>query len=311
MTLAKLRQLDPRKLWPEEDRDFTPWLSSKEGLALLGEKLGMELELENTEVTIGNYRADIIAKDTLTNSYIVIENQLSSTDHDHIGKLLTYAASFDAKAVIWIAQNFRDEHRQTIDWLNNITVKDIDFYGIEIELLQIGDSPYAANFKIVSQPNEGTRVIRTGSLTKGDSLKLDFWKAFNDYLVNHGKPINIRTAFPQHWYDVAIGKSGAHITLTLRTNMKDVGCEIYMGGDDAKELFQFLFKDKAAIEEVTGPLEWNELPEGKASRIVARKAIDPTKEDKWESCFQWYLDSVANFKKELVPRIKSFYSMQS
>jgi hypothetical protein len=311
MVLAKLKQVGPRKLWPEEDKDFTPWLSSKEGLTLLGEKLGMELELENTEVTVGNYRADIVAKDTLTNSHIVIENQLSQTDHDHIGKLLTYAASFDAKAIVWIAENIRAEHRQTIDWLNNITMKDVDFYGIEIELLQIGDSPYAPNFKIVSQPNEGTRVIRTGTMTKGDTLKLEYWTAFNDYLTSHGKPVNIRTAFPQHWYDVSIGKSGAHIALTLRTNMKDIGCEIYMGGDDAKELFQFLIRDTAAIEEVTGPLEWHELPEGKASRIVARKALDPTQKDKWDSCFQWYLDYITKFKKEFVPRIKSFYSTQS
>jgi hypothetical protein len=311
MKLEKLIQLSPRKQWPEEDRDFTPWLSSKEGLALLGETLEMELELKNTEVSVGNYRADIVAKDTLTNSNIVVENQLSSTDHDHIGKLLTYAASVDAKAVVWIAQRFRDEHRQTIDWLNNITVKDIDFYGIEIELLQIGDSSFAANFKIVCKPNEGTRIIRTGSLPKGDSLKLNFWNAFNDYLANHDNPINIRTALPQHWYDVAIGRSGAHIALTLRTNKKDIGCEIYMGGDDAKELFQFLLRDKVTIEETTGPLEWYELPEGKASRIVARTVIDPTIKDKWINCFQWYLDCVDKFRKEIVPRIKNFYSSQS
>ncbi len=232
---------------------------------------------------------------------------MSQTDHDHIGKLLTYAASFDAKAIIWIAQSFRDEHRQTIDWLNNITIKDIDFYGIEIELLQIGNSPYAPNFKLICKPNEGARVIRTGTLTKGDSLKLDFWKAFNDYLTNKGKPINIRTALPQQWYDVSIGNSWAHISLTLRTAIKDIGCEVNMNGDDAKEIFHSLFKDRAVIEKATGPLEWNELPESKSSRIIARNNIDPTKEDNWNKCFKWYLDLVAIFRKEFVPRIRRFY----
>lgn len=313
MTLAKLKQVDLRKLWPEEDKDFTPWISSKEGLAILGETLGMELELENTEVYVGNYRADIVAKDTVSNSYVVVENQLAQTDHDHIGKLLTYAASFDAKTIVWIAQYFREEHRQAIDWLNNITSKDIDFFGIEIELLQIGESPYAANLKIVSKPNEWTRVIRNekGTLTKGDTIKLDYWTAFNEFIASHNKPINIRKALPAHWYDVTIGKSGVHISLTLRTNMKDIGCEIYIGSDDAKELFQFLLRDKEAIEAVTGPLEWNELPEGKASRIIARKTLDPTEKEKWDGCFQWYLDSILKFKKEFVPRIKNYYSSQT
>lgn len=313
MALAKLKQVDLRELWPEEDKDFTPWLSSKDGLAVLNETLGMELELENTEVYVGNYRADIVAKDTITDSYVVIENQLSQTDHDHIGKLLTYAASFDAKTVVWVAQYFREEHRQAIDWLNNITSKDIDFFGIEIELLQIGDSPYAPNLKIVSKPNEWTRTIRNekGALTKGDTLKLDYWTAFNDYLSNKDKSINVRKAQAAHWYDVSIGKSGVHISLTLRTNMKDIGCEIYMHTDDAKALFQYLLRDKGIIEGVTGPLEWHELPEREASRIVSRKTLDPTKKENWDSCFQWYIDSVSKFKAEIVPRIKKYYSSQS
>jgi hypothetical protein len=313
MTLAKLKQVDPRKLWPEEDKDFTPWLSSPEGLAVLNETLGMELELENTEAYVGSYRADIVAKDTMTDSYVVIENQLSQTNHDHIGKLLTYAASFDAKTIVWIAQNFREEHRQVVDWLNNITSKDIDFFGIEIELLQIGESPYAANLKIVSKPNEWSRTIRNvkETLTKGDTLKLDYWTAFNEYLMSHNKPINIRKAGSAHWYDVSIGKSGAHISLTLRTNMKDIGCEIYMHSDDAKALFQFLLRDKEVIERVTGPLEWQELPEKQASRIIVRNKLDPTNKETWENCFRWYLETLAKFKRELVPRIKNFYSSQS
>lgn len=128
MALGKLKQVELRNLWPDEEKDFTPWLSGKEGLTLLGEALGMELEVEDTEVFVGNYRADVVAKDTVTDEYVVIENQLALTDHDHIGKLLTYAASFDAKTIVWIAQNVREEHRQAIDWLNNITVKDIDFF---------------------------------------------------------------------------------------------------------------------------------------------------------------------------------------
>ncbi len=313
MNLSKLKQVDPRVLWPEEDKHFTPWLSSKEGLAMLGEALGMELELENTEVYVGNYRADIVAKDAITKSSIVVENQLSQTDHDHIGKLLTYAASFDAKTIVWIAQEIRDEHRQAIDWLNNITVKDIDFFAIEVELLQIGDSPFAPNFKIISKPNEWTRAIRVDkeNLSQGETLKLEYWTAFNDYLKGHNKPISLRKPLPQHWYDVSIGKSGAHFSLTLRTNAKDIGCEVYMSSEEAKELFKYLVKDKLIIEATTGPLEWNELPDGKASRIISRKRLDPTDNIRWNECFQWYMDTISSFKKEFMPRIRDFYLERS
>ena len=134
MTLSNLKRIELRKQWADEARDFTPWLSSEKGLVMLGELLGMELELEDTEVSVGSYRADIVAKDILSDQYVVIENQLEPTNHDHIGKLFTYAASFGASTLVWIAQKFREEHRQAIDWFNDVTVKEVDFFGIEIEL---------------------------------------------------------------------------------------------------------------------------------------------------------------------------------
>jgi len=309
MTLSKLVHVDLRNQWSDESKDFTPWLSSKEGLDILGETLGMELELEDTEVYVGNYKADIVAKDTISNEYIVIENQLSPTDHDHIGKLLTYAASFGASTIVWIAQKFREEHRQALDWFNEITVKEVDFFGIEIELLQIGDSPYAPNLKIVSKPNEWTRSIRSQKqyLSKGDTLKLEYWTAFNEYIEKEKKEIRVRRPRAQHGYDVAIGKSGVHFTLTLRISSKDLGCEVYMHDENAKDLFNYLLPKKDAIEAIIGDaLEWHELPEGKASRIVLRKSLDPTDNNNWNDCFKWYADTVIKFKEAFVSRIKEF-----
>jgi len=309
MSLGKLNRLDPREQWPDESKDFTPWLASQAGLNLLGETLGLELESEDTEVYVGNYRADIVAKDSISNEYVVIENQLSSTDHDHIGKLLTYAASFEAGTVVWIAKNFREEHRQAIDWFNEITIKDVDFFGIEIELLQISDSPYAPNLKIVSKPNEWTRSVRSEkqSLTAGDTLKLEYWTSFNEYIGNNNLRINQRKAGAQHWYDITIGKSGVHFSLTLRTNKRDIACEVYMGDDNAKDLYHYLFEDKEEIEEIVGKgIEWKELPEGKSSRIVLRKSLDPSKKDNWENCFKWYAEIVERFRNAFVKRIKEF-----
>lgn len=309
MSLGKLNHLDPRVQWSDESKNFTPWLSSQEGLNLLGETLGLELELEDTEVYVGNYRADIVAKDNISNEYVVIENQLSSTDHDHIGKLLTYAASFEAGTIVWIARNFREEHRQALDWFNEITIKNVDFFGIEIELLQIADSPYAPNLKLVSKPNEWTRSIRSQkqSLTEGDTLKLEYWTAFNEYIKNNNVKINQRKAAAQHWYDVAIGKSGVHFSLTLRINKKDIACEVYMGDKKAKDLFNYLLDYKEDVENIIEEeMEWKELPEGKSSRIVLRNFLDPTKQENWEDCFKWYAQTIEKFRKAFVKRIKEF-----
>lgn len=309
MSLSSLKRIDLRKEWADEARDFTPWLSNEKGLALLGELLGMELELEDTEVSVGNYRADIVAKDALSDQYVVIENQLEPTNHDHIGKLFTYAASFGASSLVWIAEKFREEHRQAIDWFNDVTVKDVDFFGIEIELLQIGDSPYAPNFKIVSKPNEWTRSIRASKqkLTAWDSTRMEFWAAFNDYISSNKIPINIRKPHSGHWYDVALGVSGAHFTFTMRGQKKDIACELYMDGSDAKELYQHLEEDSTEIEEVIGgKLEWHELPEKKASRIVLRKSIDPANEAKWQEAFEWYGMIIKKFRDAFVVRIKAF-----
>lgn len=307
MTLGKLQHVDLRKQWSDEAKDFTPWLSSEEGLILLGENLGMELELEATEVYVGSYRADLVAKDTASNEYVVIENQLCQTDHDHVGKLLTYAASFEAKTIVWIAQKIREEHRQAIDWLNEITVKEVDFFGIEIELLQIGDSPFAPNLKIVSKPNEWTRTIRSQkqALTKGDTLKLNYWTEFMDYIAANDVAIRKRKPRAQHWFDIAIGKSWAHFALTLRISNKDIGCELYMSDENAKDLFHFLENDREEIEEGGNP-EWHELPEGKASRIVLRGSIDPTDKENWVKCFQWYTEAVSKFNKVFIQKIHRF-----
>jgi len=263
MSLSKLKRIDLRKQWSDEARDFTPWLSSEEGLLILSDLLGLDLEKVETEVYVGNYRADIVAKDSLTDRYIVIENQLTTTDHDHIGKLLTYAASFEAKTIIWIAQQFREEHRQAIDWFNDITSQEVDFFGIELELLQIGDSPYAPNLKIVSKPNEWTRNIRVSkqSVTAGGMKYLDYWEAFNNYIKNNNLDINIRKPFPQHWYDIAIDTSHANLALTLRLRNNDIGTELYISRQNDKDLYTYLSNMKDKMEEIIGTdVEWQLLP---------------------------------------------------
>ena len=307
MPLGKLEHVDLRKQWPDESKDFTPWLSSQEGLSLLGEAIGMELELEATEVTVGNYRADIVAKDTLSNQYVVIENQLETTNHDHIGKLFTYAASFNASVLIWIAGKHREEHRQAIDWFNEITFENVDFYGIEVELLKIGKSHLAPNIKIVSKPNESTRSVRAekAKITEGGSQRVEWWTKFNEYISDNKIDIRQRKPHTGHWYDIAMGKSGVHFSLQVRfTWGENISCEVYI--HNSKEMFHSLHKEKVQIESIIGKkLEWNELPEAKASRIILIGKIDPNEEDNLDKCFKWYSEILEKFREAFVPRLKN------
>ncbi len=117
--LGKMERLDLRHAWKNEASDFTPWLA--ENLSLMSETIGIDLELEDKEKAVGALKADILAKDTLTGDWVVIENQLERTDHSHLGQLITYASGLQALTIIWIAAKFTDEHRAALDWLNEVT----------------------------------------------------------------------------------------------------------------------------------------------------------------------------------------------
>src|SRR5882724_4545695 len=152
-SLGRLQKIDLREAWLSEASDFTPWLAEPENLKLLGEAIGIELECEAQEKDVGPFRADILCKDTTTDSWVLIENQLERTDHCHLGQLLTYAAGLTTVTIVWLAQRFTEEHRAALDWLNERTDEKINFFGLEVELWKIGDSPIAPKFNVVCKPN--------------------------------------------------------------------------------------------------------------------------------------------------------------
>ena len=148
---ARFRSVQLRDIWPHEAHDFTPWLA--ENLVFLAEALGLDLELEATEKRVGDFRADIVGRNRTDNSRLIIENQLEKSNHSHLGKILTYAAGLDAATIIWIAEKFRPEHRDVLNWLNRNTSAALQFFGVEIEVFQIADSPYAPEFTVVTDMN--------------------------------------------------------------------------------------------------------------------------------------------------------------
>jgi hypothetical protein len=128
--LGTLRAVEPRTMWPDEAADFTPWLARPESIQSLGRAIGLELEVEHTEMAVGPFAADILARDSATGDYVIIENQLARTNHDHLGKAITYAAFLGATTVVWVAPAFTNEHRKALDWLNDKTVDTLSFFGV-------------------------------------------------------------------------------------------------------------------------------------------------------------------------------------
>jgi len=273
----------------------------------------MELELVAQEQFVGPYRADILCKDTLTGHYVLIENQLEKTDHNHLGQILTYAAGLSAKAIVWVSSTFTDEHRAALDWMNEITAEDYGFFGLEIELWKIGDSMSAPKFNVVSRPNDWRKsVADTPNLGKLSDTKLlyqGYWSGFRDFLSGRkGTVLRSQKPLPQHWTNLAIGRSGFWMAAVASIEKQRIGAEVNIQPKDInpKSAFASLLADKDEIEQKLGfAVEWQELPDAKSSKIaVLMQDVDVASEDSWPSQFAWLADKLEKFHDVLGPRIK-------
>ena len=160
-TLEEIKDL--REVWSHEAHDFTPWLAKN--ISILGDEVGIDISIEETESSVGDFNVDIFATDADTGKKIIIENQLEETDHDHLGKLITYASGKSADLVIWLVRKARPEHRAAIEWLNNHTHEGVGFILCEIKVFRIGNSEPAPKFEIIEQPNNWVKEMKKPSGT--------------------------------------------------------------------------------------------------------------------------------------------------
>lgn len=309
-SLGRLESIELRNQWPDEAQDFTPWLASQEGLDLLGETIDIELELVGQEKKVGPFRADILARYAGEDDdrYVAIENQYGRTNHDHFGKVITYGAGLQAATIVWIAESFTEEHRQALDWLNENAGERLAFFGLEIKLWQIGDSPPAPQFKIVSSPNEWAKAIKIDETREPSDTKLNqlhFWQELREYGVAQKSKLAFRKPRPQHWYTIALGRSGFHIGLTVNSLQQRIGCEIFMRSRDGKLPFDLLQAQKHEIEKELGlPLDWQRLDNKKGSRIVIYKSeVDLDDPQQREQAKQWLYQMANKFHTVFSSRI--------
>ncbi|WP_375184900.1 DUF4268 domain-containing protein [Aquabacterium sp.] len=308
--LGKLERIPLRKAWAHEAGEFTPWLAQADNLTLLAESLGLsELELVGTEHPVGDFKVDILCTDD--GGKVIIENQLEKTNHTHLGQILTYAAGVGARKVIWLAEAFRTEHVAALEFLNQHTTDELDFFAVEIELWRIGDSPMAPSFNVVVKPNDwaktgqqNAKAAATTTPTKQRQLK--FWTGWQAWLQAKGSTLRTQKPLPQHWTNIALGRSGIHLAATVNSRESRVGMEVYIDHDNSKSMFKQLQAHQVEIDAALGvKLEWMELPDGHACRILQVRAESPLEsEDQWPAYYSWLEQAALRMSEVFRPLVK-------
>lgn len=305
--LQRLEHLDPRTQWPDEAADFTPWVSSPEGLQLIGETLNLDLETlsSNSEVQVGSFRADVVCVDTSDpdNSLVLIENQLAPTDHNHVGQVLTYAAGLDAVTIIWIASKFRDEHRAVVEWLNQITNERYRFFGLEIELVKIGDSNPAAVFSVAAKPNDWSRGLRQRAdsdlaRSRIDGLHEEYWTELCSHLDESNADVSVGKPWWGNWIGSQFGTTNAWLNAIRLRRPSRLRVEVHFRGKFQSEYFAALVDQKDEIEQELGfELTW----ERSRGYVIAH--MDPMDVDNWPAQTKWFADTLQKFNRAFRHRI--------
>ncbi|MDR1005521.1 MAG: DUF4268 domain-containing protein [Bacteroidales bacterium] len=294
--LGKIEKIELRDIWKHEAYDFTNWLADSENFQLLSEEIGLDLQVIKTEANVGGFSADILAEEINTGKKIIIENQLEETDHKHLGQIITYASGLEAKYIIWIFKELREEHRKAIDWLNEITDNDLSIFAIKMELWKIGDSLPAPKFNILCSPNDWAKAVKKTSnsqeLTDTDLFRLEFYQGFIDYASKQNNILKIsQKTRTKQWYDISIGSSQIKIRLTISIQRNSITTSLYI--KNSKELYNKLLDNKTQIEASFGDkLNWREdlLEDAKASKIqFIRENIDIKQKENWQKAYEWLL----------------------
>lgn len=302
VALGRLQRVDIRKIWNNESSDFTPWLALPDNIQLLGDTIGLELEVESIEKEVGRYFADILCTETSSDRYVVIENQIEKTDHDHLGKTITYAAGLGAKTIVWVSRHFNDEHRAALDWLNEITSEEVAFFGLEVEAWQIGDSVPAPKFNVVCRPNDFTPAVsrkEDAGLSPVLQARLEFWLTYKEFLE---ESTDIKSSKPSSstWMNHPAGRSGLwfcsivstwdSVTNTQATGELRIDFNIDNGHVD--ETLRILRSHQSEIEAGLRPLIGEELTwyrkEGnRSARLYVRTPADIMKRERWPEYREW------------------------
>ena len=310
----ELEPQDVREYWSHEAHKFTPWLAEaigSEEVSHLEDVLGLDLEVNETEKSVGKYNVDIVAEVVDDGRQVVIENQLESSDHDHLGKSIAYAAGVDADIIVWVSPKFNDEHRDAIQWLNQNSREGVDLFAIRLEVWRIGESPPAVRLNPVEDPSEWKEKAKRGKdeVTETKKLQEEYWTQFRDLIGNQDTPLRARKPKPQHWYNNPIGKAGYKVQFTANTVEDNLYVQLIIKNDP--EAYQSLEQQQDQIEAELGEeLIWSSPEEAqsgsKRGKITLGREGPLAKKDNWSEYHEWMLKQGEQFHEVFADRIQQF-----
>jgi len=310
-SIGKLKRLELneiKKIWPHEEKDLSPWIA--ENIDALNEVLKLQIEIEGKEEYIHNFRLDLVGTDNFSQMPVIIENQFGVSNHDHLGKLITYSAAKEAGIMIWIANKIQMAHGNAIEWLNKISPQEMTFYGVELEVFQIDNSLPAPNFRIIAGPPPSKRkVIVSGEISPRNKRYQEFFDKLRSKILSVQPNFTHAKALPQSWWGLGIGRSGFSLASCFTIDSK-FRVEIYIdvGEKEYNEIaFAALKENRGVIEGKIGKeLVWDPLPDSRACRIYL--AIDGTIDDdeqKLTEIIEWAAPLVINFREVFSPLVKN------
>ncbi|MDZ5810363.1 DUF4268 domain-containing protein [Halorubrum sp. AD140] len=308
----ELQPQDVREYWEHEAHEFTPWLADQvraEDASHLEDVLGLDLEVIETEKSVGKYSVDILAEVVEDGRRVVIENQLNPSDHDHLGKCIAYAAGIDADIIVWLSPQFNDEHKDAFNWLNKNSREGIDLFAIRLEVWKIGESPPAVRLNPVEDPSEWKAKAKRSESEISDTRKLqeEYWTQFRDLITERDTPLRARKPKPQHWYNNPIGRSGFNLQFTVNTVENNLYCQLIIKDDS--EAYQALEEQRDEIEvEMADEIIWSPPEEAQRdsnrAKITLRRPGTLSRQEEWDEYHEWMIDRGERFHDVFYDRIQ-------
>jgi len=309
MPIEKITKLPLREIWRSEAKDFTTWLG--ENIDSLCEILDVNFSITDREKSVGLFSSDLVAEDE-SGTVVIIENQLEKTDHDHLGKMVTYLSNLEnAKTAIWISSNPREEHRKAIEWLNEFTPDDVCFYMIKVEAIKIGNSSAAPLFSVIAEPTEIAKQVgnEKKELAEIQHLRKEFWAQLLENAAKKTRMLSNISPGIYHWLGTGAGKAGVNYNMAITNHASQVEVYIDRGKNFPslnKERFDQLFKHKKEIEKSTGrSLIWERLDKKRASRISVKFDKGLKDSESWDNIQDKMIETIINFKSAFDPYIRN------
>ncbi len=305
--IGKITIVPVREAFAHEALDFTVWL--EQNIDALAERLGLDLTVVEREKAVGSFNVDLLCEDGNGNT-VIIENQLERTDHDHLGKLLTYMINLDARTAIWVTTDPRHEHEKVVDWLNETTGTNMAFYLVKVEAIRIGESPYAPLFTVLAAPDDQIRELgeTKREFAERHGKRLEFWQTLIERSRDRTKLFANRSPSRDHWLGIGAGRSG--LTFNYLIFKDKAGLELYIDTGDYdrnKAIFDALLEQQEQIEQSFGaPLDWQRLDDRRASRIAyfIRGKGSLNEVESWPEVQDLMIDAMIRFERVFRPRIK-------